>query len=273
MDRFRQLVETYYAQHGRHDLPWRRPDAGGRFDPYHILVSELMLQQTQVSRVIPKFDSFLRAFPTVDTLAVAPLAAVLREWSGLGYNRRAKFLWQAARQLVDSFGGQLPDTLSALTALPGVGPNTAGAVLAYAFDQPAVFVETNVRTVFIHHFCAGQAQVPDRHIAQLCAQALAQPGQLSPRQWYWALMDYGTHLKQTHGNAARAARAYARQPAFKGSRRQVRGGVLRELARQPLTSAQLQRALPDDRLPLVLADLLREELIQLKDNSYQLAGA
>lgn len=128
---FQDTVWDYYRRHGRHDLPWRQPQTTGQFTAYPIVVSELMLQQTQVNRVIPKYEHFLQAFPTVKRLAAAPLSEVLTLWSGLGYNRRAKFLWQLAQRVVDDYKGTFPRELSSLVALPGIGPNTAGAVLAY----------------------------------------------------------------------------------------------------------------------------------------------
>ncbi|HET9174252.1 MAG TPA: hypothetical protein VFN56_03145, partial [Candidatus Saccharimonadales bacterium] len=142
---FRAVVWRHYEAHGRHDLPWRQPNAAGRFDPYAITVSECMLQQTQVSRVLGKYQEFLAQFPTVAALANADLGAVLRVWSGLGYNRRAKFLWQTAQLVLSSSSQQFPRSLPELVALPGIGANTAGAILAYAFNEPAVFVETNIR--------------------------------------------------------------------------------------------------------------------------------
>jgi A/G-specific adenine glycosylase len=266
---FQQVVWGHYRAHGRHDLPWRQFDADGSLDAYKVLVSEMMLQQTQVPRVVPKFEDFLQRFPSFETLAAAPLADVLKAWSGLGYNRRAKFLWQAAVQVVREHGGRLPQTSAMLVRLPGIGPNTAGAVLAYAFNKPAVFIETNIRTVFIHHFFNGQKQVSDKEIADLVAQSLPD----NPRQWYWALMDYGTHLKQTVGNLNMSSKHYAKQSAFQGSRRQIRGQVLRLLHDGSLDAAALRKAITDPRLAGVLADLVSEEMLQENGGYYALAGA
>lgn len=268
---FRSTVWEYYRQHGRHDLPWRLAEPDGLFDSYKILVSEMMLQQTQVPRVIPKFQNFVRQFPTFQALAAAPLAEVLQAWNGLGYNRRAKFLWQTAGVIVASAPSRpkLPDTTAELTKLPGIGPGTAGALLAYAYNRPVVFVETNIRTVFIHHFFAGQQQVADKDIADLVAQTLPD----NPREWYWALMDYGTYLKQTIGNLNMLSKHYTKQSVFVGSRRQIRGHVLRLLGTQAQTIDSLQELITDQRLPGVLDDLAREGLIQKSGSYYKLAGA
>jgi A/G-specific adenine glycosylase len=257
---FQKLVQDYYRDHGRHDMPWRQPP----FDPYKILVSEIMLQQTQVSRVTPKFTAFLQRFPTASALAAAPLADVLAAWSGLGYNRRAKFLWQAAQQIHGAF----PTTVEELVKLPGVGPNTAGAVAAYAFNQPAVFIETNIRTVFIHHFFKDQLDVPDSAILALVAETLP----ANPREWYWALMDYGAYLKLTVGNLNRVSKSYARKSRFAGSLRQLRGEVLRLLIAGPLSAADLQQAIADERLPSVLQQLEQEQLVSFQNDVYQLGS-
>lgn len=262
---FRTAVRKFYTASGRKDLPWRQAEPNGSFDPYKILVSELMLQQTQVPRVIPKYRAFLDQFPTPVTLAAAPLGAVLRAWQGLGYNRRAKYLWQTARQLVER--GSFPAVSEELVKLPGIGVNTAGAILAYAFNQPAVFVETNVRTVYIHHFFNGHSDIHDTEILALVRQTLDRE---NPREFYWALMDYGSHLKSTVGNLNRASKHYARQPRFRGSRRQLRGQVLRELAGGYRTRGELRTAIADERLPGVLDELSAEGLILQGDTGYSL---
>ncbi len=271
------MIWRYYDEHGRHDLPWRQPSRAqtasekAQFDPYAIMVSELMLQQTQVARVVPKFEAFMARFPTVETLATAPLGDVLDVWSGLGYNRRAKFLWQAAQGVVRDFDGELPANQAELTQLPGIGANTAGAIVAYAFNQPVWFIETNIRSVFIHHFFADYERVADADIARLVQATL--PSEQAYREWYWALMDYGAHLKQTLGNHARRSASYAKQSKFEGSRRQIRGAVLRLLRAGPRTLAELQRSIDDGRLPSVLQDLLTEAMIESQSKHYQLPSA
>lgn len=258
----------YYKMHGRHDLPWRMPEADGKFDPYKILVSEIMLQQTQVQRVIPKYREFLVRFPTFTVLADASLGDVLRIWNGLGYSRRAKFLWQTARQVVSNHYGKLPQTHTELVKLPGIGTNTSGAVLAYAFNQPTIFIETNIRTVFIHHFFSNQQNITDKQIAGLVAQTMP----IDPRAWYWALMDYGSHLKRTGSNLNVLSRHYTKQSCFEGSRRQLRGRVLRAVGAEILTIAELMKLVPDARTRDVIKELIAEEFIQERpDGSLALA--
>ena len=260
---FRLIVLDYYQEHGRHDLPWRIPNGG--FDPYKIMVSELMLQQTQVSRVIPKYQAFLQTFPTIESLAAASLREVLTAWSGLGYNRRAQYLQRAAQGIVHDFGGQFPRQLQQLTKLPGIGSNTAGAILAYAFNEPSVFIETNIRTIYIHHFFTDDTQVSDRAILDLVHSTL---DKTNPRLWYWALMDYGTFLKQSVGTSARRSTSYARQTPFIGSQRQIRGQVIKLLSVQSLSRRQLTANISDVRLPSVLEALLAEKMITESPDGY-----
>jgi A/G-specific adenine glycosylase len=270
-DDFQQVVWNYYRRHGRHDLPWRTPETDGSFDPYKILVSEIMLQQTQVARVMPKFKTFINEFPTVQSLASVPLGVVLVLWQGLGYNRRARFLWLAAQKIVNEHSGIFPRSQRELVTLPGVGSNTAGAVLAYAYGEPAAFVETNIRTVFIHHFFKDEQGVHDKDILALVRETMPdQGGHYGVRHWYWALMDYGTHLKQTVGNTSRASKSYVRQSKFVGSTRQLRGKVLRVLADGPMPELALVEMLCDERSQDILSSLLREGLIGYRDGMYEL---
>lgn len=259
---FQQTVWGYYHRSGR-DLPWRKPEPDGSFDPYKIIVSEIMLQQTRASRVVPKYREFLTLFPNVKSLAQARLGEVIRAWSGLGYNRRAKHLHQAAQMIADEYKSQFPQTLNALTKLPGVGKNTAGAIMAYAYNQPAVFIETNIRTVYIHHFLDDRVDIADLEISQLVADTLDKN---DSRQWYWALMDYGTHLKSLTGNIARKSKQYKKQTIFKGSRRQIRGKVLKLLIAHDYAVNELKLQIADSRTSEVLNDLLKEGLIQQNAN-------
>lgn len=261
---FREVVWDYFCTH-RRDMPWRDDPS-----PYHVLVSELMLQQTQVSRVLPKYQDFMARFALIQDLAAAPLADVLSTWSGLGYNRRAKFLHSAAQRVVSDFGGKLPESREELVSLPGIGPNTAGAILAYAFNQPVVFIETNIRTVLFHHFFADRSDVDDRELLPILRQACDLE---HPREWYWALMDYGTHLKQTAGGKISQSKHYARQSKFEGSRRQVRGRVLRELTSGARSVVELVELLADERAQSVIDDLHREGLIEQEAGLIRLTGS
>lgn len=262
---FLEALWGYYSRHGRDNLPWRQPESDGTFDAYKIMVSELMLQQTQVPRVLPMYAEFLQAFPSVESLATAELGDVLRVWQGLGYNRRAKFLWQAA-QAVDRLGS-FPATKEALVKLPGIGPNTAGAILAYAYNSPGLFIETNVRTVYIYHFFHDQQDVSDKAILELLEQTVDTE---QPREFYWAVMDYGSHLKATLGNLNTASKHYTKQSKFHGSRRQVRGAIIRALSNGPATIQELQEQINDERVDTVLVELLDEGLIQQSGDEYRL---
>ncbi len=215
--KFQKTVWAFFHANGR-DLPWRRTT-----DPYAILVSEVMLQQTQVERVIPKYALFLKRFRTFRTLARAPVADVLKVWQGLGYNRRALMLKRAAETVVREYAGRLPDNFEQLQTLPGIGYYTAGAVMAFAFNMPVAIIETNIRRVFIHHFFSKQKTVHDKEILPFVLQSL--PARRA-RLWYWALMDYGAYVAKHVSNPNRKSRHYARQSKFEGSHRQLRGQVL-----------------------------------------------
>lgn len=236
-------------------MPWRED-----YRPYYVLVSELMLQQTQVERVIPKFLAFTGRFPDEDTLAKAPLGDVLGLWSGLGYNRRAKFLHQAAQRVINDFGGTIPDTREELMSLPGVGVNTAGAILAYAYNQPVEYIETNIRTVYFHHFFEDETGIDDKVLIQLVCETLDHE---HPREWYWALMDYGTYLKKQGIGNIKRSKHYIKQPPLKGSLREVRGMIIKQLAHGPIDTGELQTRLPDDeRFHKALNALLAEGLVK-----------
>ena len=226
---FRQKVYHYYRNHGR-ELPWRKTD-----DPYMILISEIMLQQTQVARVIERYEQFIRAFPDIGSLAQARLREILNVWQGLGYNRRALMLKKLAEVVAIEFKGTVPSSVDSLMRLPGIGSATASAICAFAFNQPVVLIETNIRTVFIYHFFRDRGSVKDVEILPLVAQSLDQE---SPRIWYFALMDYGVALKKAHGNPGRGSAHYQKQAPFKGSNRQIRGMILQVLVKKPRVSEE-----------------------------------
>lgn len=260
---FIRSVWRYYKANGRHNLPWRKTS-----DPYKIVVSELMLQQTQVVRVLPKYKEFLKQFPTVRRLAAAPLGDVLKAWQGLGYNRRAKFLWLTAQSVVGEHKGKFPTTFGGLKGLPGIGHYTAGAVMNFAYNEPYPLIETNVRTVYIQHFFHNENVVADSELAPIIDQTLDRS---NSREWNWALMDYGVHLKTTVGNASVQSKAYKKQSMFKGSDREIRGAVLRVLSIAPQTNSTLTKELKNiekNRLQLQLETLLSEGLIVKNKSGY-----
>lgn len=212
------------ARHHR-DLPWRYLD-----DPFAVLVSEIMLQQTQVARVGRFWERFMATFPTIDALASAEVADVLALWQGLGYNRRALALKKTADICAAERAGTLPETAEELVRLPGIGPATAAGVVAFAFDRPAVYLETNVRTVFLHELFPEREGVPDRELVPLVADTCPDEG---ARAWYYALLDYGAHLKSLVANPSRRSAHYTRQSAFEGSRRQKRAELVRTVLAAP----------------------------------------
>ena len=207
------------------DLPWRNVD-----DAYAVLVSEVMLQQTQVARVLKFWPRWLDLFPTVDALAAADTAAVLDAWQGLGYNRRALALKRACEQCAAERGGELPRTADELVALPGIGPATAAGVVSFAFNEPAVYLETNVRSVFLHELFPDEEGVSDKVLLPYVADACPAD---DPRGWYYALLDYGAHLKASGVNPSRRSAHYARQSTFEGSRRQKRSHLLKQVLASP----------------------------------------
>jgi A/G-specific adenine glycosylase len=244
-------------------MPWR-----SNTNPYFVMVSELMLQQTQVQRVLIKFDEFIARFPTIECLANANLSEVLESWIGLGYNRRAKFLKLSADCIMSDFKGHFPETLEQWISLPGFGRNTASAVLVYSQNKPLVFIETNIRTVFIHHFFANAVSVTDKDIEELVIATLDND---NPREWYWALMDYGTFLKKEHGNLSRKSSSYATQSKFEGSFRQKRAKVLKEIVNRKLLSFDELLVLTNysaDTLSLALSKLLDEQFITCENKQY-----
>ncbi len=228
LQRFQKTVWAYYAQN-RRDFPWRETR-----DPYLILVSEIMLQQTQAPRVIAKYDSFIKRFPSLASLAKAKTTSVLKEWQGLGYNRRGLALKRAAEEIMKNHNGKVPSDYNALINLPGVGPATAGDILAFAWNKPSVVIETNIRSVFIHEFFPESSSVPDTEILPLITATLDQK---NPRDWYYALMDYGAMLKKTLPNPSRRSRHFTVQSPFKGSNRELRSKILKYLLAYPQQSS------------------------------------
>jgi A/G-specific adenine glycosylase len=260
-DQFISTILEYYYHHKR-SFVWR-----WERDPYKVMVSEIMLQQTQVERVIGYYQRFLERFPTVQDLANGSLREVLEIWQGLGYNRRAKFVHQAAQMVVSDFGGVLPQKVVELTKLPGVGVNTAGAIRAYAFNLPVVFVETNIRRVVLNFFFPLVDQVSDNEIVGILKE-IGCP--VEPREWYYALTDYGAHLPKVAGNVNHRSKHYTKQSTFEGSKRQVRANVLKQLLKEShgLSESDLTLVIGDERLSGVLKDLEKEGLIEYSQERY-----
>jgi A/G-specific adenine glycosylase len=221
--RFRKTIYEYYREDGR-PLPWREDRT-----PYRVLVSEIMLQQTQVKRVLSKFNEFLGRFPELISLAEASLPQILEAWQGLGYNRRAMALHRIARIVVGELHGNIPNSKDKLQRLPGIGPATACAIEAFAFNKPAIFIETNIRRVFIHFFFKGVEGVRDREILPLVERTLDRD---DPRNWYYALMDYGAMLRKAGVNPNRRSAHYKRQTPFQDSDRQIRSLILRTVLKE-----------------------------------------
>lgn len=220
---FRDFIRRFYAEQGR-TFPWRETD-----DEYEILVSELMLQQTQTDRVLKKYRPFLDAFPDYQSLAEATTSELLEMWQGLGYNRRALGLREICRRVTET-GGRLPSDRETLLSYPMIGPGTAGSLRAFVFDIPSVFIETNIRRVIIHRFFSDRETVSDREILPVADAVL---DRRDPRHWYYALMDYGVHLKKRVANPNRRSSHYRKQAPFEGSNRQLRGRILRDLVAAP----------------------------------------
>jgi len=252
---FQKIILSFYNHEGR-DMPWRHTT-----NPYHILVSEIMLQQTQVDRVNKKYPEFINAFPTYANLADAPLHQVLAVWQGMGYNRRAIALQACARKVLMEYNGILPSDAEVLETLPGIGHATACSIAAFAFNRPVVFIETNIRRVFIHFFFNDRSSVRDREILPFAEQALYRK---NPRVWYWALMDYGSALKNAIPNPNRKSAHYTKQATFKGSDRQIRGIVIKSLLKAPEQDEQeLVETIPHDpaRVHKIIEGLVAEGFI------------
>ncbi|MBU6214604.1 A/G-specific adenine glycosylase [Patescibacteria group bacterium] len=258
---FRLIVWRFYKAHGRHTLPWRKNQT-----LYRVLVSEVMLQQTQVDRVIPYYTRFLKQFPTAKKLAAAPLSEALRAWQGLGYNRRAKMLHDAAKILTRS----RPSSIHELERLPGAGPYTARAVAAFAWNEDTIVIETNIRTAVIHHFFSRRARVEDAEIVEVLRRAFPKG---RSREWYGALMDYGAYLKRNGISYTQKSAEYVKQKPLKGSIREARGAVLRELANGRATRTALLKLLGGTRTDDVsraMRALEKENLIVKKRSQFTL---
>jgi len=265
---FRKKVYAYYKQHGRR-LPWRQTR-----DPYRILVSELMLQQTQAGRVIPKFKEFIKRFPSFKKLAEAQQSDVVRAWQGLGYNRRALYLHQTAKIIVQKHKGIIPKDTALLCELPGIGPYTASALRVFIWNIPDIVIETNIRTSYLYAFFPKertgknkQKKISDKILLPLIESTM---DRVNPRKWYSALMDYGSMLKCTFGNESRRSAHYQKQSAFNGSLRQIRGQIIKALSAQGALSLKELRQLSEcekKRFNTVISGLVKEGFL-LENEGY-----
>lgn len=264
---FNRIIWARYRKEGRHALAWRRTT-----DPYAILVSEIMLQQTQVSRAEGYYEKFLKRFPDVRFLAKASTADVLTTWQGLGYNRRAMFLKKTAQILLEKYAGKLPVDREALELLPGIGKGTSGSLMAFAFNKPEIFIETNIRRVLIHFFFKNRKMVTDKELERYIEGAIDKK---RPREWYWALMDYGASMKASNDpkkfiNPNRRSAHYTKQSSFAGSDRELRGKFLTiVLSKRKVSVAVLLKEvpIPKKRFEKVLAGLKKEGFIVMKHNN------
>lgn len=253
-------------------MPWREiEDDDESLRTYKVLVSEIMLQQTQVSRVQDKYIQWMARWPSNTAYQQATLADTLTAWSGLGYNRRAKYLLQSLRTIHIDYNDLLPTNVKELCSLPGVGINTANALLAYVYNQPVSFIETNIRSVYIHHFFTDYTTVTDTEILDLVNKTMDKN---NPREWYWALMDYGSYLKKSKPSVLHKSLQHKKQKPFMGSVRQLRGAVIKELTNSNNASiSHLTKNISDNRLQKVLLDLIKDELVAYdkKSKLYRLA--
>ncbi len=267
VQKFQDTIAAHYRLRGR-VFPWRNTR-----DPYHILVSEIMLQQTQADRVVPFFERFIKLFPTVASLAKAKPRTLLRAWQGLGYNRRALYLKRAAEAIRTEFSSIVPRTVHELESLPGVGKYTAAAVMAFAYSAPVAFIETNIRSVYLHFFFKNKRSVSDRAILSLVEQTLDRK---NPGVWYQALMDYGALLKKESGNPNQRSKHYVKQGVFKGSRRHVRGRIISSALAGPLTALEMRKlraehAFSSTQVEQAIADLVAEGFLRRKGASFVLS--
>jgi A/G-specific adenine glycosylase len=265
---FRTQILDFYQHHGRLFI-WRES-----VDPYHILVSEVMLQQTQTSRAAPKYHQFLSQWPTLKALASASVLEVLTLWKGLGYNRRALYLLESAK-LTERWDYQLPADEKLLLTLPGVGKATAAALMAFAFNRRSVYLETNIRRVIIHCFFADQDGVHDRQIEEVL-NLLADEIE-DYKRWYYALMDYGVLLKSLLPNPNRRSAHYTKQAAFENSNRQIRGLLIHLLSEEGATETSViynrLPTFPAERIDYCLSALKGEGFVEESGGVYQIKSS
>ncbi|GHV02203.1 endonuclease III [Spirochaetia bacterium] len=261
---FRKIIYSHFEENGR-TFPWRE-----NTDPWGVMVSEFMLQQTQTERVITYWNRWMKLWPSPADLAKASMEEALREWSGLGYNRRCRFLKDCARRITAEHNGRVPDTPVKLLPLPGIGPYTAGAIPCFAYNYPSVFIETNIRAAVLHFFFRDQTGIKDNEIFPILESCLDWE---NPRKWYWALMDYGVALKQVTVNPNRRSAHYTRQSKFEGSFRQLRGAVIKTLASQgkaDIGELHERSGVEEEDLYQVLEVLEKEMMVAEEEGIYRI---
>ena len=262
---FQNIIYSYFKQYGR-EFPFRR-----EISPYNVVISEMMLQQTQTNRVSEKFEQFIQEFPDFQSLANAPLNNVLKVWQGLGYNRRAVALKNIAEKVVNEFDGILPADVEILKSFPQIGHNTASSIVAFAFNMPTFFIEVNIRRVYIYYFFPGKNLVNDSLILPIVRKTL---DRANVRKWYYALMDYGVMLKKTHPELNKRSAHYRKQSKFKGSDRELRGKILRLLiANSNLTESDILKELniSSKKLNDILNVLIKEGFIKKEKHLFSIS--
>ncbi len=265
VNQFRSIVYSFYRTHKR-NFPFRQ-----NITPYNVLVSEIMLQQTQTGRVTEKFLNFTEEFPNFLALSKAPLEDVLKAWRGLGYNRRAIALKKIADIIINDYQGTLPDSIEILKTFPQIGHNTASSVAAFAFNKPSIFIETNIRRVYIYFFFHNKNNIPDKVIIPIVEKTL---DITNPREWYYALMDYGVMLKKLYPDLNKKSAHYRKQSPFKGSNRQIRGELLKLLVKNKILKiSEIEKSLkkvPEKNIMTALFQLEKEEFIEIKGETVQI---
>lgn len=262
---FRDFILDFYQREGR-SFAWRETS-----DPYRILLSEVMLQQTQTSRVEPKYQTFLELWPTFEALAGSSLESLLAQWKGLGYNRRALNLRKSA-QMTEQWGWTIPNDGKQILSLPGVGKSTSAAILCFCYNEKAVYLETNIRRVLLTCFFPEETEVPDKKLEALLAKFFELTDDM--KSWYYALMDYGVLLKNLLPNANTRSAHYTKQSKFENSNRQIRGlliHILSDTGPKPLQ--RLYSLLPsfeEERVRSCLGQLEKEGFVQEVGAEYRI---
>ncbi len=262
---FQEIIYTFYEGHGR-NFPFRK-----NISPYNVLVSEIMLQQTQTSRVSEKFLKFIKEFPDFKSLSKAPLEEILKEWQGLGYNRRAIALKRIAEIIINTYDGKLPESIEILKSFPQIGHNTASSIVTFAFNKPTIFIETNIRRVFIYFFFHDKNDVNDKDISPLVEKTIDKK---NPREWYYALMDYGNMLKKKFPELNKKSIHYRKQSSFKGSNRQIRGEFLKILIKKKvLSESEIRKQFKNinyQKMKQILNQLEKEGFIRKEENAFKI---